>query len=101
MSRYIFGRYVEGNLREIRDHIARDSPDSARRMMVRFVNAFRLLAKRPEPGHPREDLLQPAIRFWPVGAYLIVHLAGKTPIEILAVVHGARDVPAIVTPRAE
>ena len=99
MSRYIFGRCVEGDLREIRDHIARDSPDSARRMMVRFVNAFRLLAKRPELGHPREDLLSDAIRFWPVGAYLIVYLAEKTPIEILAVVHGARDVPAVVNRR--
>jgi hypothetical protein len=33
-------------------------------MMVRFVNAFRLLARRPELGHVREDLLQnPAIPF--------------------------------------
>jgi plasmid stabilization system protein ParE len=100
VNRYIFGRYVEGDLREIRDHIARDSPDSARRMMVRFVSAFRLLARRPELGHPREDLLEPAIRFWPVRGYLIVYLAEKAPIEILAVVHGARDVPAIVSRRA-
>ena len=101
MSRYIFGRYVEGDLREIRDHIAKDSPDSARRMMVRFVNAFRLLAKQPELGHPREDLLEPAIRFWPVGSYVILYVAARKPIEILAVVHGARDVPVLVNRRAE
>jgi plasmid stabilization system protein ParE len=62
-------------------------------MMTRFVRAFRLLAERPELGYSREDLLQPTIRFWPVGAYLIVYLAGKTPIEILAVVHGAEMCP--------
>ena len=101
MIRYLFGRYVEGDLRDIRDYIAQDSPDSARRMMVRFVSAFRLLAKRPELGHVREDLLEPAIRFWPVGAYLILYRAAKSPIEVLAVVHGARDVPAIVNRRAE
>jgi plasmid stabilization system protein ParE len=101
VSRYVFGRYVEGDLREIRDHIARDSPDSARRMMIRFVDAFRLLAGRPELGHVREDLLGPEIRFWPVGAYLILYMARRTPIEILAVVHGARDVPAIVNSRAQ
>jgi plasmid stabilization system protein ParE len=101
VSRYVFGDYVEGDLREIRDYIARDSPDAARRMMIRFVNAFRLLAKRPELGHVREDLLESAIRFWPVGAYLILYRAAETPIEILAVVHGARDVPAIVNRRAE
>jgi plasmid stabilization system protein ParE len=95
VSRFLFGRYVEGDLRELRDHIAKDSPESARRMMVRFVSAFRLLAKNPELGHAREDL-QADIRFWPVGAYLILYLAARTPIEILAVVHGARDVPAIV-----
>jgi plasmid stabilization system protein ParE len=62
LSRYIFGRYVKGDPREIRDHIASDSPDAARRMMVRFVAAFRLLAKQPVLGHTREDLLPPAIR---------------------------------------
>lgn len=70
-------------------------------MMVRFVNAFRLLAKLPELGNAREDLLEPAIRFWPVGAYLILYSAGRTPIEIIAVVHGARDVPCIVNRRAQ
>lgn len=98
MSRYVFGSYVEGDLREIRDHIAKDSPDSARRLMVHFIHAFRLLSKQPELGHAREDLLEPSIRFWPVGAYLILYTA-SIPIEILAVVHGARDVPAIANRR--
>ena len=64
-------------------------------MMVRFVDAVRLLARHPELGHPREDLLTPSIKFWPVGAYLILYSSARAPIEILAVVHGARDVPAI------
>jgi plasmid stabilization system protein ParE len=101
VSRYVFGRYVEGDLREIRDRIAKGSPGGAHRMMVRFVHAFRLLAKQPELGHTREDLLPSVIRFWPVDAYLILYLAARTPIEILAVVHGARDVPAIMNHRAE
>lgn len=105
MSRYVFGLYVEMDLREIRDKIAKDSPDSARRMMVRFVEAFRLLARRPELGRLREDLpdfdrKDTPVRFWPVGAYLILYLSARTPIEILAVVHGARDVPAVVNRRA-
>ena len=100
MSRYIFGVYVEGDLRDIRDHIALDSPASARRMMIRFVKAFRLLAKHPGLGHVREDLLETDIRFWPVGAYLILYSAAKGPIEILAMIHGARDVPAFVNRRA-
>lgn len=94
-----FDNYVEGDLLAIRDHIARDSPDAARRMMVRFVAAFRLLAGRPLLGHIRRDLLPPEIRFWPVDSYLILYTAKRPPIEIIAVVHGARDVPEIVSRR--
>jgi plasmid stabilization system protein ParE len=99
VTRFVFGRYVEGDLREIRDHIAKDNPESARRLMVRFVEAFRLLAKRPELGHAREDLPVPSLRFWPVGSYLVIYFAERQPIEIVAVVHGARDVPSVINPR--
>ena len=99
MSRFLFGRYVEGDLREISDHIGKDNPESARRLMVRFVEVFRLLAKRPELGHVREDLPALSLRFWPVGSYLVIYHAEKRPIEIVAVVHGARDVPRVINPR--
>jgi len=101
VRRFLFGRYVEGDLREIRDYIAKDSPDAALRVMVQFVAAFRLLAKRPHLGHIREDLLVPGLRFWPVGPYLVIYLADKQPIEIVAVVHGARDIPNIVNRRLD
>ena len=98
MSRFLFGRYVEADLREIRDYIAKDSPGSALRLMVRFVGVFRLLANHPELGHVREDLPVASLRFWPVGPYLVVYLAEK-PIEVVAVMHGARDVPSVVNRR--
>ena len=98
MSRFLFGRYIEGDLREIRDYIAKESRESALRLIVRFVGAFRLLANHPELGHVREDLPVPSLRFWPVGPYLVIYLAEK-PIEVVAVVHGARDVPSVVNRR--
>ena len=45
--------------------------------MARFVAAFRLLSRRPLPGHAREDLLPGEIRFWPVDAYLILYPADR------------------------
>ncbi len=101
MNRFVFSSYVEADLRDIRDHISKDSPESSHRMMVRFVTAFRMLARRPELGHEREDLLEPSIRFWPVGFYMILYVPARRPIEILAVVHGARDVPAILNRRSQ
>jgi plasmid stabilization system protein ParE len=32
VSRYIFGKHVESDLREIRDYVAQDSPAAARRI---------------------------------------------------------------------
>ena len=101
MSRFLFGRYVEGDLREIRDYVAKDNPESARRLMVQFVAAFRLLAKRPQLGRVRQDLYAATLRFWPVGAYLVIYLADKQPIEIVAVVHGARDIPDVINRRLD
>lgn len=40
------------------------------------------------------------IRFWSVGSYLVVYSAARTPIEIIAVVYGVRDVPAIINRRS-
>jgi plasmid stabilization system protein ParE len=98
VSRFLFGRYVEGDLREIGKQISEVSPDAARRLMIRFVEAFRLLAKHRELGHLREDLLEPPVRFWLVGSYLVIYLPEK-PIEIIAVVHASRDVPEVVNRR--
>jgi plasmid stabilization system protein ParE len=84
---FLFGLYVEGDLREIRDYISKDSPESARRLMVRFVEAFRLLA---DP-HYDSGLLD---------LNLVIYLGSKQPIEIVAVVHGARDVPNVLNRRA-
>ena len=96
MTRFLFGRYVESALREIRDYLARENPKAARQLMVQFVAAFRLLARHPKLGTGREELSSPPVRFWPVGAYLVIYVFDRQPIEIVGVVHGARDVPYIV-----
>lgn len=101
MNRYLFGVYVERDLEAIRDYIARDSPAAARRMMLRLADAFRLLARRPELGHTRDDLIASSpVRFWPVDSYLIAYLPGPPSIKIVAVIHGAQDVPVLMNRRA-
>ena len=44
----------------------------------------------PGMGHYREDLLDRRHRFWSVWSYLIAYRWQATPIQIIAVVHGAR-----------
>jgi len=53
---------------------------------------FQVLAVLPGIGHRRLDLaLDPAIRFWPVHAYLIGYLPDTRPLFIARILHGARD----------
>lgn len=53
------------------------------------------LAEAPGLGHFREDLAPEPVRFWPVYSYLIVYLPDSDPLQVLRVLHGARDVAAI------
>jgi antitoxin ParD1/3/4/toxin ParE1/3/4 len=47
-------------------------------------------------GHVREDLSRTPLRFWPVFSYLIIYRSEARPIQILRVLHGARDVQSIL-----
>jgi antitoxin ParD1/3/4/toxin ParE1/3/4 len=49
------------------------------------------LAEFPGIGHLREDVTDEPIRFWCVYSYLIAYRPHTKPLEILRIVHGARD----------
>jgi antitoxin ParD1/3/4/toxin ParE1/3/4 len=83
-------------LREIRNYIAEDNVPAARNFLAKLTQAFGSIAEMPSKGHTREDLTDLPVRFWPVGSYLIVYDPGKRPVEILRVLHGARDVETIL-----
>jgi len=52
------------------------------------------LVEMPGIGHYREDLIERRYRFWRLWSYLIVYRWQSSPIEIIAIVHGARDLDA-------
>lgn len=58
------------DLREIGDHVSRESAERAERLMVRFEAEFERLAEMPGIGHLREDLTTSPLRFWSLGPYL-------------------------------
>jgi hypothetical protein len=39
--------------------------------------------------------------FWAVGAYLILYRADRSPLQIVAVTQGSRDIPAFLRRRLE
>lgn len=99
MSGYELSPESLQDLQDIWDFIASDSVTAADRLEGELFEAFELLAQRPRMGHTRSDLTAQDVRFWPVGSYLIVYRRISTKLQIVAVLHGARDIVEVIRRR--
>lgn len=92
-------------LREILLDIAEDSPETAERLRREFNRAFIGLGQSPGIGHYREELLPRLYRFWNFYSYVVAYAWEEKPIQIISVVHGARNLAVFFTiqprPRSE
>ncbi|MFQ5789263.1 MAG: type II toxin-antitoxin system RelE/ParE family toxin [Acidobacteriota bacterium] len=77
---------------EVWEFIGKDDIDAADRVRDEIFDAFGKLAEMPGMGHLRQDLAREPLRFWSVYSYLIIYRAESRPIEIVRVLHGARDI---------
>ena len=89
--RYRLTPNAQENVDAICAFIADDSVAAALRVWD-SLEAFEQLAETPEIGHRREDLTDRPVKFWNVFSYLIVYDPTSVPLNIIAVLHGARDV---------
>ena len=91
---FVLTPQARADLLEIWNYIAEDSIESADRVLARLYDAFTRLVQTPGLGHHREDLADPRHRFWTVFSYVIAYRDNTKPLEIIAVVHGARQLEA-------
>jgi plasmid stabilization system protein ParE len=96
MGRYVLSAAARADLSEIAEFIRQDSPDAARRVIESLRDAMARLSRMPGMGHVREDLAPVLLRFWPVYSYLIVYRPDSRPLQILRVLHAARDVRSVL-----
>jgi toxin ParE1/3/4 len=87
------------DLESIWDFVAADDPGAADRVIDELFEACERLASWPGTGHLRPDLTDTQVRFWPVRPYLIVYRERSDRIQIVAILHGSRDVPAALEGR--
>ena len=99
MTSYILGPEALQDLHDLWDYIAGENLDAADRVIDTLFAAFERLAVMPGLGHTREDLTDQPLRFWTVGAYLVIYRAERTPLEIVAVTRGGRDIPRLLRRR--
>lgn len=102
MSRTIRKRpKVKYDLGQHASHIAQDSLDVALRFLAAAEQAFIDLARMPEMGSQKR-LKNPrlvGLRMWPIHGfenYLVFYLPITNGIEVIRVIHAARDIPPIL-----
>jgi toxin ParE1/3/4 len=80
MSRFSLSHLARADLAEIREFVAHDEPEAARRLLSGFFARFQRLAQQPELGEKRDDL-RPNLRGFSVGHYVVFISLTLTAIQ--------------------
>lgn len=91
MPYYILADSANGDIDEVLSTIIPENEDAAWNWYVKLHEKFNVLAHSPHIGRMREDLL-PSVYMFPFGNYLIFYDIIPDGIQVVHVVHGARDV---------
>ncbi len=91
---------AEEDLAEIWAYIAEDSPAQADAFISKIDRQFRSLARHPFMGRHRPELL-PDLRSFPLERYVIFYFPNKGGIEVVRVLHGARDLQSLLEEESE
>jgi toxin ParE1/3/4 len=83
------------DVRGIWAHIAEDNPAAADRLVRKFAERFEMLGRNPGAGRARDDV-QPGLRSFPVDEYVIFYRIISAGVRIMRVLHGRRDLGAIL-----
>jgi toxin ParE1/3/4 len=94
MSQYRVSDVARSDLEGIWLFIARDNPKAADRFIQAIVSRFPKLAAMPHLGRQREEL-SARLRSFPIGNYVIFYRPMDNGVEIVRVLHGARDFPPL------
>ncbi len=85
---------AEIDILEIWDYIADDSLAAADRWVDHLDKQFRVLATQPMMGRARDELV-PGVRSFPFGRYVVFYMPLDDGIDVVRVLHGARDIDAV------
>jgi plasmid stabilization system protein ParE len=99
MEKYQLTPEAVADLFEIWSYISQDNLEAADRVQEAVFRACELVASTPLAGRVRVDLTPLPVRFWGVSPYLnylVVYDPEPTPLRILRILHGARDLPSIL-----
>lgn len=79
---------------DIWDYIADDSIEQADRWVDRLDEKLELIATQPLIGRARDEL-EEGLRSFPFGRYVIFYALVEGGVDVVRVLHGARDIDEI------
>lgn len=102
MSAYVLTPLARADIFHIWSYIADDNEDAADRVESAIYDACDFIARGPLCGHTRPDLTSFPLRFWNLARYpnyAIVYRPETDPVQIVAVIHGKRDIRPVLSER--
>lgn len=96
MSGYKVSPRADKDLIEIWRFISQESVEAADKLLDSFVEKFEVISRHPEAGRARPELAR-NLRSFPAGRYVIFYRPKRGVVEIVRVIHSARDTHAIFT----
>lgn len=94
MSRVLRRPLAEDDIEDIWNYIADDNIDAADNWLEKLDEQFSLLAQQPLTGQACDELAS-RLRSFPLGRYAIFYLPLVDGIDVVRVLHSARDVQAL------
>lgn len=103
MSVYFLTPLAKADIFDIWSYIADDSEDAANRVEHAIYDACAFVADAPMRGHLRSDITTRSLRFWTLTRYpnyTVVYRPEMAPLQVVAVLHGKRNVGRILRKRS-
>jgi toxin ParE1/3/4 len=85
---------ADADLLDLWEYIAQDNPAAANAQLRQIATSCQTLADMPGISRARPEIRR-GLRAWPIGSYLVLHRDAPGGIEVVRVVHGARDLDAL------
>jgi toxin ParE1/3/4 len=94
MARAVRTPQAKSDLVDILAYIGERNRVAARRLAKELTKLFNPLARFPLLGRDRQELA-PGLKSYPLGNFVVFYRPMKAGIEVIRVLHGARDIPPL------
>ncbi len=96
-ARFTLSGPAAADIAEILDYVEQVAgPSVAEAVRDDIRDRLRRLAQHPGLGHSRSDLTRKPVLFSRVHSWLVIYRPGKAGIEVVRVLHAARDVKELL-----